>query len=79
MRTWAWRQDILYRHAQLLFYHEMETGNYWEHDDVNGTKNITFVILENHKYRTTTASSTTQASRGFEPDAAFINDDRGTR
>lgn len=61
---------------QLLFYHEVSTGNYWEHDDVNGTKDITLVILENHKYRDYNSFfDYASFERDFEPDAVFINDD----
>ena len=38
---------------QLLFYHEINTGNWWRYFDYNNTKNIRHVVIESHIYHET--------------------------
>ncbi len=32
--------------SQLLFYHELDTGNWWEHDETDRTSEVTYVIVD---------------------------------
>ncbi|MFH0956893.1 MAG: hypothetical protein V1813_03450, partial [Candidatus Aenigmatarchaeota archaeon] len=59
---------------QLLFYHEIETGNWWEAGDMNSTGRITYVILEAHKY-TNKYMDVARFERDFKPVKVIINDD----